>query len=74
MSRVCGFIKDRFRVAKWRGIGLAVGVVCFALSILSFTAIADSLSEKGMLFHLDLKINAYMIRAANPGLTHFLGL
>jgi undecaprenyl-diphosphatase len=73
MSRVWGFIKDRFRRGKWYGICLTVGVMCFALSLLSFAAIADSLSEKGTLFHLDLKINAYMIRAANPGLTHFLG-
>ena len=66
-------IKDRFRAGKWYGIGLTVGVACFALSILSFAAIVDSLSEKGTLFHLDLKINAYVIRVANPGLTGFLG-
>ena len=50
-----------------------MGVACFALSILSFAAIVDSLSEKGTLFHLDLTINAYMIRVANPGLTWFFG-
>jgi undecaprenyl-diphosphatase len=50
-----------------------VGVACCALSILAFIAIVDSLSEKGTLFHLDLTINAYMIRVANPGLTGFLG-
>ena len=50
-----------------------MGVVCFALSILSFAAMVDSLSEKGTLFHLDLKINAYMIKVANPGLTGPLG-
>jgi undecaprenyl-diphosphatase len=66
-------IQDRFRAGKWHGTGLAVGVACFVLSILSFATIVDSLSEKGMLFHLDLKINAYVIRVANPGLTGFLG-
>ena len=73
MPKAWGFIKDRFRVGKRYGIGLTVGVACFALSILSFAAIVDSLSEKGTLFHLDLKINAYVIRVANPGLTGFLG-
>jgi undecaprenyl-diphosphatase len=66
-------IKDRFRAGKWHGTGLAVGVACFVLSIFSFATIVDSLSEKGMLFHLDHKINAYVIRVANPGLTGFLG-
>ena len=73
MPKAWGFIKDRFRVGKWYGIGLTVGVACFLLSILLFAAIVDSLSEKGTLFHLDLKINAYVIRAADPGLTAFLG-
>ena len=73
MTKAWSFIKDRFRVGKWYGIGFTVGVACFALSILSFLAIVDSLSGKGTLFHLDLKINAYMIKAANPGLTAFLG-
>jgi membrane-associated phospholipid phosphatase len=73
MPKAWGFIKDRFRVGKWYGIGLTVGVACFALSILSFAGIVDSLSEKGTLFHLDLKINAYVIRVAHPGLTGFLG-
>jgi membrane-associated phospholipid phosphatase len=73
MPKARGFIKDRFRTGKWSGIGLTVGVVCFALSILSFAAIVGSLSEKGTLFHLDLRINAYVIRVANPGLTRFLG-
>jgi len=69
MAKAWGFIKDRFRVGKWHGLGLTVGVTCFALSILSFAAMIDSLNEKGTLFHLDLKINAYVIRVANPGLT-----
>jgi membrane-associated phospholipid phosphatase len=73
MPKAWGFIKDRFRVGKWYGIGLTVRVACFALSILSFAAIVDSLSKKGMLFHLDLKINAQVIRVADPGLTAFLG-
>lgn len=73
MPKTWGFIKDRFRAGKWYGIGLTVGVACFALSILFFAAIVDSLWAKGTLFHLDLKINAYMIRVANPGLTWFLG-
>ena len=73
MPKVWGFIRDRFRGGKWYGIGLTVGAACIALSILSFAAIVDSLSEKGTLFHLDLKINAYVIRVANPGLTAFLG-
>ena len=73
MSKAWDFIKDRFRVGTRDGIGLTVGVACFVLSILSFAAIVDSLSEQGMLFHLDLKINAYVLRAANPGLTGFLG-
>jgi undecaprenyl-diphosphatase len=73
MSKVWGFIKDRFRGGNWYGIGLTVGTACFALSVFSFAAIADSLSEKGTLFHLDLKINAYVIRMASPGLTWFLG-
>ena len=68
-----GFIKARFRAGKGYGIGLPVGGVCFLLSILSFAAIVDSFSEKGTLFHLDLKINAYMIRVANPALTRFFG-
>jgi membrane-associated phospholipid phosphatase len=72
MSKARGFIKDRFRVGKWRGPGLTVGVACFALSILFFAAIVDSLSEKGTLFHLDLKINTSVIRQANPGLTQSL--
>jgi undecaprenyl-diphosphatase len=66
-------IQDWFRSGKWHGAGLAVGVACCALSILAFLAIVDSLSEKGMLFHLDLTINAYVISEANPGLTGFLG-
>jgi undecaprenyl-diphosphatase len=73
MPKAWGFIKDRFLAEKRYGIGLTVGVACFALGILSFTAIIYSLSEKGTLFHLDLKINAYVIRAASPGLTGFLG-
>ena len=73
MPKALGLIKDRFKVGKWYGIGLTVGVVCFALSILSFAAIVCSLSEKGTLSHLDLNINTYVIRAANPGLTWFLG-
>jgi undecaprenyl-diphosphatase len=73
MTKAWGFIKDRFRVGNWYGIGLTVGVACFALSILSFAAIVDSLSGKGMLFHLDLNINAYLIRVAHPGLTGSLG-
>ena len=72
MPNAWGFIRDRFRIGKWRGPGLIVGVACFALSILSFAAIVDSLSEKGTLFHLDLKINASVIREANPGLTQSL--
>jgi undecaprenyl-diphosphatase len=72
MSKAWGFIKDRFRVGKWHGPSLTVGVACFALSILSFAAILDSLSVKGTLFHLDLKINASVIREANPGLTQSL--
>jgi undecaprenyl-diphosphatase len=74
MLKAWGFIKDRFRVGKRYGIGLRVGLACFALSILSFAVIVDSLSEKGALFHLDLKINAYVTRVANPGLTWFLGI
>jgi len=54
-------------------MGFTVGVACFLLSIFSFAAIVDSFSEKGALFHLDLKIHAYVIRVANPGLTGFLG-
>jgi undecaprenyl-diphosphatase len=73
MTKAWGFIKGRFRGGKWYGIGLTVGVACFALSIISFAAIVDSLSEKGTLYHLDLKINAYMIKAATPGLTAFWG-
>ncbi len=69
MPKAWGFIKDRFRVGKWHGLGLTGGVAWFALSILSFAVIVYSLSEKGTLFHLDLKINAYMIGVANPGLT-----
>ena len=68
-----GFHKRQVSGGKWYGIGLTVGAACIALSILSFAAIVDSLSEKGTLFHLDLKINAYVIRVANPGLTAFLG-
>jgi membrane-associated phospholipid phosphatase len=67
-----GFIKDRFRGGTRYGIGLTVGVACFVISILLFAAIVDSLSEKGTLFHLDLKINTYVIRVSNPGLTGFL--
>ncbi len=73
MPKAWGFIKDRFRVGKGHGIGLTVGVACFALSILSFAAMVDSLSEKGTLFHLDLQINAYMTKVADPGLTGSLG-
>ena len=73
MPKTWGFIKARFRVGERYGIGLTVGVACFLLSFLSFAAIVDSFSEKGTLFHLDLKINAYVIRAANPGLTRFFG-
>lgn len=74
MPKAWGFIKDRFRMGKWYGIGLTVGVACFSFSILSFAAIVHSLSEKGKLFHLDLEINAYLIRVANPGFTGFLGI
>ena len=73
MPKAWVFIKDRFRVGKRYGIGLTMGVACFALSILSFAVIVYSLSEKGTLFHLDLKINAYTIGVANPRLTGFLG-
>jgi len=73
MTKTRSFIKDRFRVGKWHGMGLTVGLACFALSILSFVAIVDSLDGKGTLFHLDLKTNAYMIKVANHGLTAFLG-
>jgi len=73
MTKAWSFIKDRLRVEKGYGIGLPVGAACFALSILSFVAIVDSLSGKGTLFDLDLKINAYTIKVANPGLTAFLG-
>jgi membrane-associated phospholipid phosphatase len=72
MTKAWGFLKDRLRVGKWHGPGLAVGVACFALSILSFAAIVYSLSEKGTFFHLDLKINASVIREAHPGLTQSL--
>jgi len=73
MPKAWSFIKDRFRVGKGHGIGIPVGVACFALSILSFVAIVDSLSGKGTLFDLDLKINAYTTKVANPGLTACLG-
>lgn len=73
MSNARTFIKDRFWVGKRYGIGLTVGVACFALSILSFVAIVNSLSGKGTLFHLDLKINTSMIKVANPALTAFMG-
>jgi len=73
MTKAWSFIKDRLRVGKGYGIGLPGGVACFALSILSFVAIVDSLSGKGTLFDLDLKINAYTIKVANPGLTACLG-
>ena len=73
MPKTWGFLKTRFRVGERYGIGLTVGVACFLLSIFSFAAIVGSFSEKGTLFHLDLKINAYVIRAANPELTRFLG-
>lgn len=73
MTKAWSFIKDRLRVGKGYRIGLTVGAACFALSILSFVAIVDSLSGKGTLFDLDLKINAYTIKVANPGLTAFLG-
>jgi membrane-associated phospholipid phosphatase len=73
MIKAWGFIKDKFRVGQRDGIGITAGAACFALSILSFAAIAASLSGKGMLYHLDLKINAYMVKAANPGLTAFWG-
>jgi undecaprenyl-diphosphatase len=66
-------IKNRFRAGKWNGTDLAVGVACCTLSILAFIAIVHSLSEKGTLFHLDLKVNAYVIRMAHPGLIGFLG-
>ena len=66
-------IKNRFRAGKLYGIDLAVGMACCAISILAFLAIVHSLSEKGTLFHLDLKTNAYAIKVANPGLTAFLG-
>ena len=74
MAKARGFIKDRFRVGERYGIGLTVGVACFFLSILSFAAIVDSFSEKGTFFQLDLRINTYLIREANPGLTGFLGI
>ena len=74
MAKARGFIKDRFRVGERYGIGLTVGAACFFLSILSFAAIVDSLSEKGTFFQLDLRINTYLIREANPGLTGFLGI
>jgi len=73
MPKAWGYINNRFRVGKRHGLGMTVGLACFALSILSFAVIVDSLSEKGTLFHLDLKINAYAIKVANPGLTAFLG-
>jgi membrane-associated phospholipid phosphatase len=73
MPKAWGFITDRFRAGKRYGLGLTVGVACFALSILSFAAIIDSISEQGTLFHLDLQINAYVIRMASPGLTAFWG-
>jgi len=73
MTKAWSFIKDRLRVGKGYGIGLPGGVACFALSILSFVAIVDSLSGKGTLFDLDLKINAYTTKVANPGLTACLG-
>ena len=73
MPKAWGFIKARFRVGERYGIGLTVGVACFVFSILSFAAIVDSLSERGTLFHIDLKINEYVTRVANPGLTWFLG-
>ena len=72
MPKAWGFVRDRFRAEKWYGITLTVGVACFSLSILFFAAIVDSLSEKGALFHLDPKINAYMIRVADPRLTGLL--
>jgi membrane-associated phospholipid phosphatase len=72
MPKARGFIKDRFRRGKWHGLDLTVGVACFALSILSFALIVYSLSEKGTLSQLDLKINAYVVGAPNPGLTGFL--
>jgi membrane-associated phospholipid phosphatase len=73
MPKAWGFIKDNSPAGKRYRIGFTVGAVCFAFSILSFAAIIYSLSEKGALFHLDLKINAYAIRGANPGLTGFFG-
>ena len=66
-------IKDRFQAGKWYGTDFAVGAGSGVLSIVAFLAIVHSLSEKGTLFHLDLKINAYMISVANPGLIGFLG-
>jgi membrane-associated phospholipid phosphatase len=70
MPRAWTFIKNRLPAAKKRyGRGPTVGVACFALSILSFAAIFYSLSEKGTLFRLDLTINAYVTRVANPAIT-----
>ena len=68
MPKVWGFINDRFQTGKRYGRSLTVGMACFALSILSFAAMFDSLSEKGTLFRLDLTINAYVTRVANPAL------
>ena len=73
MPRAWGFVKGRFRAGKWHGIGLTAALVCFALSILSFVAIVYSLSKRGTLFDLDLTINAYLVRVADPGLPAFLG-
>lgn len=73
MTKAWVVIKDRFRLGKRCATGRTVGMACFALCLLSFAVIVDSLSEKGTLYHLDLTINAYMIKAATPGLTAFLG-
>jgi membrane-associated phospholipid phosphatase len=73
MPNAWSFIKDGFRAGKWHGVGLTAGAACFAFSMLSFAAIVHSLSQKGILFQLDLEINAYVIKAANPGLTWLLG-
>ena len=74
MPRAWSSTKDGFPVGRQHGIGLTVGIACFALSILSFVAILRSLSQKGTLFRLDLEINAYMIGAASPGLTTVSGI
>lgn len=70
--RLWGFIRARFSVHQWRGLGLTVAAGLIFGALYAFGVITESWTSEAALYDFDQSAYEWMVEAANPTVLEFM--